>query len=358
MPIPKVSVIVPVYNVERYLPECLDSICSQSLREIEIICINDGSTDSSLDILEKHAASDSRFKIITQFNSGVSVSRKNGLSQSCGEYIFFVDADDKIAVSSLELLLDNSIRNDTDIVFLRAFYWKDGIVTEHPETDLKDCFPAKIDFSDFTFKAADYPQLILNKVPALWTKFMKADFLKKYDDWYFPPKYGGVEDLFLNCQMVTRAASISFCDVCLYYYRISNQTSLMHVFSESERIFEIFDTVSDIKAYLLSLEIFENVKDEFLLFAVSHFKCWYGKVSPTLESRFYEKMREQFISISKGIGRLSSYLKKLRYDNYVFYKTVIETSTLEEFKQREKSVQYKLLKSYNKLRQNFVNGRS
>ena len=87
---PKVSVIIPVYNVEKYLRECLDSVINQTLSDIEIICINDGSTDNSLEILKEYAENDSRIKIITQENQGQGVARNNAIEAAQGEYLVFV----------------------------------------------------------------------------------------------------------------------------------------------------------------------------------------------------------------------------------------------------------------------------
>lgn len=93
---PKVSIIVPVYNVENYLRKCLDSLINQTLKNIEIICINDGSTDNSLSILEEYASKDERIIVINQENAGVSSARNRGLEIATGEYIAFVDADDSV----------------------------------------------------------------------------------------------------------------------------------------------------------------------------------------------------------------------------------------------------------------------
>ena len=99
---PKVSVIVPVYNVEKYLGECLDSVLRQTLSDIEIICVNDGSTDGSASILAEYAARDPRIKIITQPNGGLSAARNAGMDVASGEYIYFPDSDDYIADATLE----------------------------------------------------------------------------------------------------------------------------------------------------------------------------------------------------------------------------------------------------------------
>ena len=83
----EISVIIPVYNVEDYLEKCLDSVCNQSFQDIEIICVNDGSSDNSLEILNKYALKDKRIKIISQPNQGLGAARNNGLNHACGNYI-------------------------------------------------------------------------------------------------------------------------------------------------------------------------------------------------------------------------------------------------------------------------------
>lgn len=112
---PKVSVVVPVYNSEKYLNKCLDSVINQTLHEIEIICINDGSTDGSADILDSYAKKDSRLKIITQENQGLSTTRNNGIKISRGEYISFVDSDDWIDEDFLEKLYYSAKNSNADI---------------------------------------------------------------------------------------------------------------------------------------------------------------------------------------------------------------------------------------------------
>ena len=91
---PKISVIVPVYNTEKYLAACLDSLVNQTLKEIEIICVDDGSTDSSLKILREYEAKDSRLKVITQENKYAGVPRNTGIDAAAGKYVYFADSDD------------------------------------------------------------------------------------------------------------------------------------------------------------------------------------------------------------------------------------------------------------------------
>ena len=105
---PKISVIIPVYNVEKYLRECLDSIVNQTFKDIEIICVDDGSTDKSLEILREYEQKDKRIIVISQPNKGVSTARNIGMQQATGKYMMFVDSDDYITQNACELIYNVS----------------------------------------------------------------------------------------------------------------------------------------------------------------------------------------------------------------------------------------------------------
>ena len=111
----KLSLIVPVYNVEKYLPKCLESLTNQTLKDIEIICVNDGSMDNSLAILKEFASKDSRIRIIDNQHQGVAKTRNTGIEQSTGEYIGFVDSDDYIDIDFFEKLYNSATKSNSDI---------------------------------------------------------------------------------------------------------------------------------------------------------------------------------------------------------------------------------------------------
>jgi len=113
---PKISIIIPVYNVEKYLRECLNSVVNQTMRDIEIICINDGSTDNSLDILKEYAAKDDRIIVINQTNGFVESARNNGLKIAGGEYIQFVDSDDYLELNACETAYKYALQYKADVV--------------------------------------------------------------------------------------------------------------------------------------------------------------------------------------------------------------------------------------------------
>ncbi len=115
------TVIIPVYNAASDLPRCLDSVCHQSLQNMEIICVNDGSTDDSAQILNRYAKDDSRFKIITQKNQGLSAARNAGLEAVQGEYVFFLDADDWLHPQTLEIFYQTAQKNAAPVVVGETF---------------------------------------------------------------------------------------------------------------------------------------------------------------------------------------------------------------------------------------------
>lgn len=112
---PKVSVIIPVYNTEKYLRKCLDSVCNQTLSDIEIICVNDCSPDNSLEILNEYAQKDNRIKVINfEENKGVSIARNTGIDSATGEFIGFVDADDFVDLDFYEKLYNKATETGAD----------------------------------------------------------------------------------------------------------------------------------------------------------------------------------------------------------------------------------------------------
>ena len=116
---PKVTVIIPVYNVAAYLPQCLDSVIAQTLDDIEIICVNDGSKDESLAVLNEYAAQDSRIKIIDKANAGVSAARNDGIAAAQGEYIAFLDGDDFLEPDCLEKVYATAVSGNFDTVVFK-----------------------------------------------------------------------------------------------------------------------------------------------------------------------------------------------------------------------------------------------
>ena len=138
--IPKVSVVIPVYNVENYLCQCLDSVLNQTLKDIEIICVDDGSTDNSSAILNEYKATDSRIHVITQENGGLSAARNSGLHVTRGQYVYFLDSDDYIVPETLSKLYSCASANDLDIVLFGAESFFENIELESTHSAYKNYY--------------------------------------------------------------------------------------------------------------------------------------------------------------------------------------------------------------------------
>ena len=171
---PKVSIIIPVYNVEAYLRQCLDSVLNQTLRDIEIICVNDGSTDGSSDILASYASQDSRLVVVEQPRSGAGPARNLGMSRAKGQYLDFVDADDFLASDMLERRLACAEETQADIV-ISGFCRYDASGTALQRRTLFGWAVGKLPrvFAPDAF--AD--SIFTTFQPAPWNKFFRAGFV-------------------------------------------------------------------------------------------------------------------------------------------------------------------------------------
>ena len=259
----KITVIIPVYNVENYLKECLDSIINQTLKDIEIICINDGSTDKSLNILETYAKKDKRIKIINQNNHGSGYCRNIGIKEAKGKYISFVDSDDFIPEETLELAYNNLNSNNSEIVIFKIIRY-DGTNMNYnmPAFPLEDIFKEK-DFDNFTFTYKDIKNHVLNSSFIPCAKVYKKNFLEKYN-LKFPT---GIifEDVPFHALCLLKSSKISFIPKFLYYYRTNNLNSNTHNHLKTNDIIKVCNIVE--KELILTNHINE-FKAEFIMFKI------------------------------------------------------------------------------------------
>ena len=186
---PKVSVIVPVYNNEKYLNECINSIINQTLKDIEIICINDGSDDNSWKILKDYAKKDDRIIILDELHQGAGKSREKGIKISRGEYIFLADSDDILERELLKLTYENGVNNDSDIVFFKVNYFnhENNSIFTPEKFDLSEFFPNQQNFNEFTFKWDSIKPTVFNRFTNIWSCLFNGDFLRN-NSFCFPEK--------------------------------------------------------------------------------------------------------------------------------------------------------------------------
>ena len=173
----KVSVVIPIYNVEEFLNECLDSIVYQTLEDIEIICVNDGSTDNSLDILNSYAKNDNRFIIISQENGGHAVATNLGMSLAKGEYLYLMDSDDILKITALEETYNYAKEKNADFILFQSLnydmdenkYYKTNIYSMEHIADFVD---------ESIFDYNDLEEMIFDIPVTPWSKLYKNQFIK------------------------------------------------------------------------------------------------------------------------------------------------------------------------------------
>ena len=203
----KITVIIPVYNVQYYLPQCLDSLNAQIGVNMEVILVNDGSTDDSLSICKEYAQRDSYVKIIDKENGGLSDARNAGTKVATGDYIYYLDGDDWLAPNAIKTLLDYAIENDCEIVQGGFYYAYD----DHLLYDNKYKKPFVLNRHEAMF------ELIKNDYVKnfAWGKLYRADIVKKY----LFPKGKYYEDAYWQHLIVHECNRYGIVPNPLYYYR-------------------------------------------------------------------------------------------------------------------------------------------
>lgn len=230
-----ISIIVPVYNVAPYLPKCLDSLISQTYRDIEIICVNDGSTDNSLKILEEYARKDARIHIINQQNQGLSGARNTGNLHARGEWIMYVDSDDWMDIHCCETLI-NEMSFSTDLCFFN--YIREFKKSYVPQYIFEE---EKIDFKEDNINSL-YVRLIaptgkelahpekLDSLSTAWGKLYRTSIIREHKIQFISTKEIGTEDLLFNVYYFAWIKEAIYMPNPFYHYRKSNITSLTKLY--------------------------------------------------------------------------------------------------------------------------------
>lgn len=178
---PKVSIIVPIYNVEPYIDECLDSLVRQTIKELEFICIDDGSVDNSYKILEQYAEYDARFIVLKQNREGQGIGRNKCIELAKGEYIAFVDPDDKLELNAMEELYNFAKENDAEVVQFDSMAF--GVSTKDKRNSFIKKYRKEFNFDlrkkdIFNWRDLKNEKLLTDIDYHVWSRFYKTSFVK------------------------------------------------------------------------------------------------------------------------------------------------------------------------------------
>jgi len=264
-----VSIIIPIYNAEKYLEQCLDSVVNQTYKNLEIICINDGSKDDSLEILKKYTDNDNRIVMVNQDNHGISYTRNKGIETAKGDFLVFVDSDDWIDLNTVEIALDEAENNNADIVMWpyvkeheassikKVIYQEDRIIFDNFES-LK-----KVHVSLFgpVNEALSRPENI-DAISSVWGKLYRTEIVRNsFALFHDLNEIGTFEDGLFNATVFNYAKRIAYINKYFQHYRhtvsytsgykskLKNQWKTLFVLME-----EIIDKYHLDDTYTLALE--------------------------------------------------------------------------------------------------------
>lgn len=249
----KISIIVPVYNVEKFLPRCLDSLIGQTFNDYEIIIIDDGSTDGSPKIISNYIKKSSRKIIyIRKKNEGQASARNIGIEQASGEYLMFVDSDDYIDIDTLQIVYNHAKEKNADIVCFNSYKEENNHIKEYTR-EFKYVIDCKKRY------------IITQSCP--WGMLIKTQLIK-LNKLYFP-KLRAYEDVAIVPSYVMHANRIEYIDNKLYYYCIRNG-STMNQISYSEKFEDIFDAMNNLYELFKKNNMIKQYHDEIEFLFIKH----------------------------------------------------------------------------------------
>lgn len=326
---PKVSVIIPVYNVEQYLERCLDSVINQTLQDIEIICINDGSTDGSLEILQRYAKKDSRIILVNQANKGIGITRNIGLGLARGEYLAFVDSDDWIDLKTFEIIYKKFQETQADIIqFDFNSYYYNGQFQGHQKYSdrLKKYYKCKIN-NNTIFKLSDVITKDFKHISlVVWDKMFSTKFIKDYNINFSPTKIG--EDNIFSIASYIFANKILYVQYPFYNY-CSRKGSAVNKLSNDN--LQAFDLITILKQFLEEKGLFDKYKQAYSIYQL-HTLAFNFVIMP------YEN-RNMYLEKSSKILNKNDYkklLKSIKNPNLSFWEKIfsIKNQKIEGIKQK------------------------
>ena len=347
---PQISVIIPIYNCEKYIKECLSSLIKQTFKNFEIICINDGSNDDTLKILKKFEAKDERIIIFNQNNSGPGIARNVGMKKSKGEYLMFLDSDDIFKKTMLEELYIKIKENDSDVVICNSqnfekkklwkkFYEKNYMISNNI-------------IKQKTFSSLDIEKDFFNLfIWWPWDKLFKRKYIENLGIEYQNLKSS--EDLFFIAASVITAKKISYLDKILINHRIGIKNSVSN--SRQKSWDNFYYALKGLKKFIKEKGLYKRFKQDFINYVAS-FSIWQlENINGISFELLYKKIKNEWWNEFE----VTKYEKNYFYNQYL-YKNIkfILNSNLKQldnsfiFKTNNIKFNY-LKKQQNKSLQNF-----
>ena len=323
---PKVSVLVPVYNVERYVEKCLSTLIGQTLKDIEIICLDDGSTDSSGKILENFREQDSRIKVIHKENTGYGNTMNLGLQMACGDYLAIVESDDFVEPDMLEILYNTAVEQKADIVKGEYYRHQNG----------NDTYAKRLNkFAKGELLSVQDTPLLLTLADTIWSALYRRQFLVENGIAFHETPGASFQDISFAIQGWIYASRVWLLETPLIHYRIDNLDSSMH---NPKKIFCVFDEYEWVeKRFNDKWQDMRKTESYFVSTKYWDYFKHYNRVSSQYQYALLMRLKESFVrDLSDGRVNESAFFpetwEKLRLVqedvNLFFQKTAKDTSDM------------------------------
>lgn len=332
---PKVSIIVPVYNVEKYLKQCLDSVLAQTLQDIEIICVNDGSTDSCTNILDEYAEQDARVIVIHKANSGYGDSMNVGFERASGTYIGIVESDDVIKPNMFEVLYNKAEEYALDFVKSNAIFWWEKIGMERAGYN-----PALEKDYDRVLTPSDR-EVMYRFMMYTWTGIYRRSFLEKYQIRHNTTPGASYQDQGFWIQTLSFAERVMWLSDAFYYYRQDNPLSSVKSKGKMYAMMNEYDYLNDV----LKGRIGKIEEDMLLYYRMYRQNRNFYRIDDTLKRDFCDTLIEEYRRYGKYLENYEA-LRKWYMDVCenpdTFCNTIIEKKRkiLEKIEKAEEIVIY------------------
>lgn len=330
-----VSVIIPVYNAEKYLREALDSIVGQTYINLEIICVDDGSTDSSPQILEEYKAKDKRIVVYRKENSGGGAARNYGLERATGEYLYFFDSDDVANKSLIEKALAKALQTDADIVAFDAYTFKDDNLENKT---LKKGYNRNIlkELEKDTFSYKDFPNKILSIVNIVpWNKLIRREIVVKNNIRF--DEISSSDDLTFSVMCAAVAEKIAVMNEVLLYYRLGHTGTITSTMRY--KLFNVKLALESVERQIKALPHYDQIKLALYYLIIENYCFIFSNYTYDFETQqsqeYYNFIRSRFLD-----DELSS-LAKEDIDNmriYVMYESIKKHSYEEMLALRSRDI--------------------
>ncbi len=288
----KVTVIMPVYNEQSYLAVALDSVLSQTLSDIEIICIDDGSTDASLEILKEYHAKDERVRILTENNAGPALARNNGIRRARGEYLAFLDADDFYEPTFLEELYELAKSENLDIAIARYdFYNSTQAKFEAFSTaEYSGIYePGKV-----TSKSEHPDKILASSISSAWNKLYNRSFVID-NGLSFLTNVRVYEDVYFAVNSMALAQRIGKVHEVLMHHRIHSEQSRVKMFSKYYP--QVPDVYLKIQEFLMQHGMYAPLSRAYLNLTVSRCSKIFGLLSDDNREKFWNMLHEKYAKL-------------------------------------------------------------